>query len=75
MAIIKFKVIASCTDRLYFSRIYQINDIEFDGHEEIMDHISELCSEDTLVFDHRNWKEEGSEDVGGGFRISEITRI
>lgn len=75
MTIIKFKVSASCTDRLYFSRIYEIDDSEFGDAEELMDYVSEISSQDAMMFDSSEWDEEGSEDVGGGFSIDAIERL
>jgi hypothetical protein len=75
MAMIKYKVMASCTDRLYFSKTYEIDDAEFEDEEELMDHLSDLASEDAMMFDPSEWEEEGSEDVGGGLSIDEIEQI
>lgn len=75
MAIIKYKVMASYTDRVYFSKIYEIDDAEFDDEDEIMDYIGDLAYEDTSNFDPSVWGEEGSEDTGGGVSIDEIVKI
>lgn len=75
MAIIKFKVSASCTDMLYFSRIYEIDDSEFEDAEELIDYVSELSTEDAMMFDPSQWDEEGSEDVGGGLSIDTIEQL
>lgn len=75
MANIKYKVIASYTERVYFSKIYELDDAEFDDDGEIMDYVGDLAYEDTLNFDPSEWDEEGSEDTGGGVSVDEIVKL
>ena len=75
MAIIKFEVLGSYTDRVYFSRIYEIDDVDFSNHDELTDYMSELASTDASEFEVSEWSEEGSEDIVGGFSIDEINQL
>lgn len=75
MAIIKFEVLGSYTDRVYFSRIYAIDDADFSDDDELMDYMDELASTDAMEFEVSEWDEEGSEDIGGGFSIDEINKL
>jgi hypothetical protein len=75
MAKIKFEVLGSYTDRVYFSRIYELESTQFSSHEELMDQLDEITSEDEADFDPSAWNEEGSEDIGGGFTIDEIKQL
>ena len=75
MAIFKFEVLGSYTDRVFFSRIYEVDDSDFSDHEELKDYVDELARNDAMEFEISYWNEEGSEDIGGGFSIDEINLL
>ena len=72
----KFKVSGFFIDRIHFSLVYEIDEAQFSDHDEVIDYVTELSSDDARHFDVSEWDSDGSEDAGdSGFTIDEINQL
>ena len=63
MAIVKYKVIGSVTDRFYYSQIVEVDNSIYATSDDQIEFIEDLLCDECLQFDPDNWKDEGSECV------------
>jgi len=74
MAIVKYKVIGSFTDRWYYSQIVNVDDSIYVTRDDQIEFIEDFLCDDCLQFDPNNWKDEGSECVDY-FVIDEFIKL
>ena len=74
MAIVKYKVIGSSTDRFYHSKIIDVDDSVHITEEEQIDYVSENVGSNPSIFDNGDWLDEGSEPESY-FSIDEIIKL
>lgn len=74
MAIVKYKVIGSLTDRSYYSQIVDVDDSIYVTHDDQVIFIYDYLDDDCFQFDSSNWKDEGSECIDY-FSLDEVIKL
>lgn len=74
MATVKYKAVASYTDRLYFTRMVEVDSALYPSEEEQMDYVEDYLYEDFYEHNFEGWDEDGG-DVIDCFTIETIEKI
>ena len=74
MAIVKYKVIGSFTDRFFYSQIVDVDNNIYANSDDQIEFIEDLLCDDVLQFDPNNWKDEGSKCIDW-FSLDEVIKL
>ena len=74
MAIVKYKVIASYTDRFYFTRIVEVNSEHYPSTNNQISYVDDFIQEDFGQNNFDEWDEDGGEIIDF-FTIESIEKI
>ena len=74
MAIVKYKVIGSYTDRFYFTRIVKVNSKYYPSEDDQINYVEDFLRDDFYKNDFDDWDENGGEIVDV-FTIETIEKI
>lgn len=70
----KFKVIGSHTIQAFYSKVFEISEVEILKNVDLTDYITELALEDQSE-NLESWCVDYEENIGGAFYIEEIIPI
>ena len=74
MAIVKYKVIGSATDRSHYSQIVDVDDTIYITEEEQIDYAEDYFFDDFCTGDIDAWQDEGSEAIDY-FSLDKVIKI